>query len=196
VAPVWKKLGALVVIAVLLGGALFGLLYRPFPSDKTPEGAYMRISRAIMEERARDAFPYLETDAQWACFTIGDLRKKALDRVRGSYPDSEKPQLVRAYEPFAVAPDGADVFARMAKERGFIARMRRDLSGVVRVEVEGERASVVTARGTRYAFRKRENGIWGLTMFTAELEAEASRAARDLSVVNEAADDFDRAKNR
>jgi hypothetical protein len=82
----------------------------------------------------------------------------------------------------------------MARERGFLARLRRDLSGAVRVDVEGERASVVTARGTRYAFRRRENGIWGMTLFTAELSAEAERAARDLSVVTAAADDYDRAK--
>jgi len=52
----------------------------------------------------------------------------------------------------------------------------------------------VTARGTRYPFRRRENGIWGLTVFTAELLAEANRASRDLDMVNRAADDYDRQK--
>jgi hypothetical protein len=64
---------------------------------------------------------------------------------------------------------------------------------VARVEIDGERASVTTARGTRYPFRRRENGIWGLTIFTADLLAESERAARDLAVVNAAADDYDRA---
>jgi hypothetical protein len=49
-------------------------------------------------------------------------------------------------------------------------------------------------RGTRYPFRLRDNGIWGLTLFSAALAAEAERASRDLAVVNLAADDFDRAK--
>jgi hypothetical protein len=192
---VQKKLGAALGL-LLVGILLFQLLKRPFPSDKTPEGAYMRIAHAVMEERPRDAFAYLETEAQWACFTIRDLRKKALDRVRASYPEPERAGLVSAYEPDATAADGADVFVRMAKQRGWVGRLRRDLSGVAQVDVEGERASVVTARGTRYAFRRRDNGIWGMTMFTAELAAEAERAARDLSVVTAAADDYDRAKQR
>jgi hypothetical protein len=156
----------------------------------------MRIAHSILEERPTEAFAYLETEAQWACFTIRDLRKKALNRVRASYPEPSKEELVHAYEPDALAPDGALVFVRMANDKGWFRRLRRDLSGVVRVEIDGERASVVTARGTRYAFRRRDNGIWGLTMFTAELQAEAERAARDLSVVSAAADDYDRAKSR
>ena len=55
---------------------------------------------------------------------------------------------------------------------------------------------MVTSRGTRYPFRKRENAIWGLTLFTADLAAESQRAARDLAVVNASADDYDRAKLR
>jgi hypothetical protein len=53
---------------------------------------------------------------------------------------------------------------------------------------------VVTGRGTRYAFRRRENGIWGLTLFTGELAAEAERASRDLDVVEQAARDYDNAR--
>ena len=187
-----RKLAILAVLAAALFAA-YVALHRPFPSDQTPEGAYMRIAKAIMDEHPRDAFAYLETPAQWACYTIRDTRRKALDRVRASYPEPQKSELAAAYEPDALAPDGADVFARIAKQRGWIARLRRDLSGVAKVDVEGERASVVTARGTRYAFRRRDNGIWGMTMFTADLEAEAERASRDLSVVSAAADDFDRA---
>ena len=187
-----RKLAILAVLAAALFAA-YVALHRPFPSDQTPEGAYMRIAKAIMDEHPRDAFAYLETPAQWACYTIRDTRRKALDRVRASYPEPQKSELAAAYEPDALAPDGADVFARIAKQRGWIARLRRDLSGVAKVDVEGDRASVVTARGTRYAFRRRDNGIWGMTMFTADLEAEAERASRDLSVVSAAADDFDRA---
>jgi hypothetical protein len=63
-----------------------------------------------------------------------------------------------------------------------------------RREIAGERATVVTARGSRYAFRRRDNGLWGLTMFTAALVAERDKATRDLAVVTAAASDYDRAK--
>jgi len=42
---------------------------------------------------------------------------------------------------------------------GWLQRLRRDLSGIEHVEVKGDRASVQTARGTRYPFRRRDNGI-------------------------------------
>ena len=96
----------------------------------------------------------------------------------------------------ASAADGPETFARVAEHRGWIGRLRRDLSGVAKVEIEGERASLVTARGTRYPFRRRDNGIWGLTLFTADLVAESERAARDFALVTQAADDYDRAKSR
>jgi hypothetical protein len=68
------------------------------------------------------------------------------------------------------------------------------MSGVAGVAIQAERATVITARGTRYPFRRRDNGIWGLTMFTPELQAEAERASRDLQVVLRSAADYDRAR--
>ena len=167
---------------------------RPFPPDRTPEGAYARIALAVGERRPRDAFAYLETEAQWASFTILKERRAALARVRQAYPPEQARPLVDAWRDVAEAPDGPDVFARLAQSRGWVARLERDLSGVASVDVQGERATVVTGRGTRYAFRRRDNGIWGLTLFTAELAAEAERASRDLDVVEQAARDYDDAR--
>ena len=186
-------------ILVLLGVALAALalvfvLYRPYPSDHTPEGAYMRIARAVADDKIEGAFAYLEEDARWASYTIKDDRKKAYDRIAQAYPEPERSKMLAEYKPDAEAGDGADVFARIAHERGFIGRLRKDLSGVASTEINGERATIVTTRGTRYSFRRRDNGIWGLTMFTAEMVAEKDKAARDLAVVESAADDYARAK--
>jgi len=183
-----------IVIALLIAGGAIAIARRPFPSDRTPEGAYARIALSVAERRPRDAFAYLETGAQWASYTIRDARRKARDRVLASYPPGEGERLLAGWREEADAPDGADVFALFAVRRGWIPRLERDLSGVAHVEIQGERATVVTARGTRYAFRRRENGIWGLTMFTAELGAEAERATRDLEVVEAAARDYEGAK--
>jgi hypothetical protein len=51
-----------------------------------------------------------------------------------------------------------------------------------------------TSRTGRYPFRRRDNGIWGLTLFTADLVAEAERAARDWDVVEKAALDYERGR--
>lgn len=188
-----RQLLLLVALAALAPIAYFALR-RPFPSDQTPEGAYLRIARAVNEGRPAGAFAYLEDEAQWASYTIRDTRKKALELVRRSYPEARRDELVRHYEALGEAPDGSDAFAILYETRGWSRRLRRDLSGVASVELAGDRASVVTARGTRWPFRRRANGIWGLTVFTAELVAEAEKATRDLAVVEAAAADYERAK--
>jgi hypothetical protein len=164
-----------------------------FPKDMTPEGAYARISVSITTGHARECFPYLETRAEWAAYTIRDYRARAAARVAQAYPEPDKSAWLATYQKQAAAPDGADVWVALAESRGWIARLRKDLSGIQRVEVSGERATVETARGTRYAFRRRENGIWGLTLFTAELVAEAEKASHDLEMIERAADDYERA---
>jgi hypothetical protein len=182
---------ALAVVLVPLG--LIVGLRRPFPSDRTPDGAYLRITQAVGRSQPREFFSYLEEEAQWACFTIRDTRRKAVERVARSYPEPQRSQLLLQWQRFADAPDGSDVFVIYYDERGWSKRLRKDMSGIVKVDVEGERASIVTARGTRWPFRIRKNGIWGLTVFTAELVAEAEKATRDLAIVEAAANDYDRA---
>lgn len=192
-----RKKAAIAIIALAIIAFAIGwmqLVRAPFPPDTTPEGAYLRIVLAVDQNKPADAFAYLETDAQWAAYTIRDARAKACTKIRESYPEAQKKDLLDAYGEEANAADGADVVALMARRRGWLARLRKDTSGVKKVEIDGERASVVTARGTRYPFRRRENGMWGLTIFTAELLAEAERASRDLAVVQAAADDYARAR--
>lgn len=187
---------AIAAALVLVPSLLFALLHHPFPSDQLPQGAYMRIARSVGEDDPRGFFAYLETEAQWACFTVHDMREKASKRVEASYPEPQRTEMLAQYKAMAEAPDGSYVFALLYRERGWARRLRRDLSGVVKVDAVGDRASVVTAQGTRYPFRRRENGIWGLTIFTAELLADAEKATRDLAVVTAAADDYDRARGK
>lgn len=182
-------LGVLALVAARVAYA-----YLSFPSDRTPEGAYLRVAIAVNRGRAEDFFAYTETRAQHAAYTIRDFRKKARERVLAAYPEPERTRLAQEYAAEANAPDGADVFALYAKRHGWMARLRRDLSGVKKIETSGDRATVETAHGTRYAFRRRENGIWGLTLFTPLLDAEAERAARDFSVIDKAAADYARGR--
>jgi hypothetical protein len=184
--------GVVLALVLLVGGWL--VARKPFPPDTTPEGAYARIAFAVAERRTRDVFPYLEQDAQWASFTVRDMRRAACDKVRASYPPAEAAPLLAAWHEEAEVPDGPDLFALLAGRRGWMARLERDMSGVDHVEVAGERATIVTVHGTRYSFRKRDNGIWGLTLFTGELTADAERASRDRDVVDHAAADYARVR--
>lgn len=186
-------MGLLAVALGLVGW--FVVAWLRYPSDRTPEGAYLRVMAAVNRGRAQDFFAYTETRAQHACYTIRDYRRKSRERVLTAYPEPERTRLAALYADEAAAPDGADLFALYAKNRGWLGRLRRDMSGIARVERRGERASVETVRGTRYPFRVREeNGIWGLTLFTAELEAEAERAARDFELIERSSQDYEREK--
>jgi hypothetical protein len=188
------------VLALAGVGSLVALrvayAYLSFPSDHTPEGAYLRVAIAVNRGRAQDFFAYTETRAQHAAYTIRDYRKRARERVLAAYPEPEKSRLALEYAAEANAPDGADVFALYAKRYGWLARLRRDLSGVKKIETAGDRATVETVHGTRYPFRRRENGIWGLTLFTPVLDAEAERAARDFVLIEKAAQDYARVAPR
>jgi hypothetical protein len=180
--------------ALLLPAGWFAWAWLTYPSDRTPEGAYLRVMSGVNRGRAQDLFAYTETAAQHACFTIRTYRRKARERVLAAYPEPERSRLAEEYGPEAAAADGADVFALYAERRGWMNRLRRDLSGVKSVEIQGERASVETVRGTRYPFRRRENGIWGLTLFTAVLVADAEKAARDAGIIDKAALDYERVR--
>ncbi len=181
-------------LGALVSGALVWRKVVEFPSEKTPEGAYFRLTSLLGEGDARGCFSYLEDAAQHAAYTLRDYRKKASDRAKTAYPEPERTQLLEAYRPFAEAEDGADVWLLLSERNGYVRRLRRDLSGIAKVEVQGERATIETTQGTRYPFRQRENRMWGLTLFTADLVAEAERAARDFDVVDKAAADYERSR--
>lgn len=156
-------------LVVAVAGAVVGArALVAFPPDTTPEGAYLRIARGITLNDPSSCFAYLEDRAQHAAFTLHDYRARASALVAASYPEPERSKLLASFEAEANAADGVAVWVLLAQERGFVTRLRRDLSGITKLEVVGDRATIETALGTRYAFRRRENGIWGLTLFTAE----------------------------
>src|SRR5579862_2959146 len=107
----------LLPLAVLVGAGSRFVGHKPFPPESAPEGAYVRIALMVAERRTRDVFPYLETEGQWASFTIRDTRRKACARVRASYPATEGAPLLAAWSEEADAHDGADVFVLLAARR-------------------------------------------------------------------------------
>lgn len=184
----------ILLVLALLPLAWFGYAWATFPSDRTPKGAYLRVVKAVNDGKPSEFFAYIEEEAQHASFTIRDYRKQALDIAKRSFPEDELEDLKRNYGDLAAASGGAEVFAHYAEKEGWMAQLRRDVSKVDHVERSGKRATVETVKGTRYAFRERPNGIWGLTAFTPTLTEEAERAARDLELVEQAAADYARSK--
>lgn len=180
---------------VLLALGWLGWKTLSFPSDRTPAGAYLRIVRSVSEDSPEDFFAYIEEEAQHACYTILDYRKRTVARARATYPKERLGTVLGPFEKVAELADGPFVFAHYAKEEGWLSQLRHDLSGVSAVEISGERASVVTVLGTRYAFRRRPGGIYGLTAFTPFLAEEAERAARDFATVDRIAQGYESSRS-
>lgn len=201
----WIGVGAAAAVAVLVGA----VLYKPFPSDRTPEGAYMRLARAVSEDKLELAFSYLEDDAMGACYTVSKARSEAAKLVEQFFPEPERGAWLAEHRWEIDADGGPGIFAAAARQRGWPARLKQDLSGMESVEVAHEvvddndqaaalgpsLATVVTARGTRYTFRRQSSGGYGLTAFTAELVVLGNTAARDLEIVESAAKDYARVKS-
>ncbi|MCU0691454.1 MAG: hypothetical protein MUF54_08635, partial [Polyangiaceae bacterium] len=183
---------AALLIGVPVGWTLFSSAR--FPTSKTPEGAYVRIAIAFGRGKLQGSFPYLESAAQNAICTIHEFRNKSLARIRSSFEDPERSKWEASYRTIGDATDPAAAWVIMATERGWDARMRRDLSGIGSVESAGDRATIETVRGTRYPFRRDDRGRWGLSLFTAELVAEKERAARDFDMIDRAARDYENAR--
>lgn len=163
-----------------------------FPSDKTPAGAYLRVVKAVNQAEPAEFFAYTEEAAQHACYSIRDYGKQSLDLVNDSFPAEERAKIEQRYGALARAPDGADVFSILAREFGWMDQLRKDMSKVKIVHENGPRATVETVKGTRYAFRRRPGGIWGMTAFTAALMNEAEKAARDFKQMQKVAADYAR----
>ncbi len=151
---------------------------------------------ALADDRPEDLFAYLEDEAQWAVHTLRKEHQTALGAARKAYPADALKPLEAELGADAASKDAPEVFVRIAKARGWLTRLRKDLSGLARVERDGDRATLVTARGNRIPVKRRTVGIWGLTMFTAELLVEAEKATRDRVRIEEAAKDYALAKGK
>lgn len=181
------------LIALVVLVAVYVVAWKLYPTDRTPKGAYYRVTTAVNRGQPRELFPYLETAAQHAAFTIHKYSVDAIKRIDAAYPRERAQQEKERFVALAEREPGPGVFEWYVEKYGWMDQLRRDLSGVANVEIAGERATVETVRGTRYAFRLRDNGMWGLTLFTARLVADAEKVARDYSVIDAAASDYERA---
>ena len=146
--------------------------------------------------RLADVFPYLEDEAQNAICTAHEYRSKTLALIRSSFEEPERSRMEETYREEGDAAGPSSLWEILALRHGWDARLRGDLSGVESVEVVGQRATVVTARGTRYPFRRAASGVWGLSLFTADLMVQKDRAPRDFHVMEQAASDYDRARRQ
>jgi hypothetical protein len=190
--PRWL-LWILGLTALVLGGSIAWSTYR-YPSDQTPEGAYLRIAQAVNRDRPEDFFAYTDEEAQHACYSLLDYRKRAKSRVQSAYPPEKRAEALRTFADVAELERPEQVLAYYARREGWLSQLRRDLSAVAKVEAEGPRATVVTVVGTRYALRRRPGGIYGLSAFTPFLREEAEHAARDFVIIDKNASEYEAIK--
>lgn len=154
----------------------------------------MRIAQAVNQDRPQDFFAYTDEEAQHACYSLLDNRRRARARILGGYPGPKQAEALRPFQDIAELESPADVLAYYARREGWLSQLRHDLSAVKKVEQSGPRATVVTVVGTRYALRRRPNGIYGLSAFTPFLCEEAEKSARDFVLIDKTASAYEGAK--
>jgi hypothetical protein len=191
--PRWL-LWTLAFLGLLIGSGLTwsNLTY---PSDRTARGAYLRIAQAVIRDRPEEFFAYTDEEAQHACYSLLEYRKKAEKRILAAYPQEKQALALQPFAPVLKLTRAEEVLAYYARREGWLSQLRRDLSAVSQVEATGPRATVITVLGTRYAFRRRPGGIYGLTAFTPFLHEEAERAARDFVLIDRTASDYEVARS-
>lgn len=183
---------ALAAVAAALAVVLVVRAFASLPPETRPEGSYVRIAERISSGAERGVFELLDDRAKDACNRLFRARREASNLVDGVYPEPERARLLERWRPIASVESAADAWDVLSSRRGWIATLRRDLSGVTRATIDGDTATIETARGARYPFAKRADGTWGLALFTADLTDEAWRAERDLEVIQAAAADYAR----
>ena len=177
--PSQRRAVALALAALLLGVA-FASVDRAWRASRPPtrRRAPTCASPWTGTGDARTASPTSRIEAQHAGYSIRDYRKRASDRVAAAYPEPERTRLLEAYSAHATRPTAPTCGSTWPSSAAGSAAC----AAISRASPRWRRAASAPPsrpRGTRYGFRRRENGIWGLTLFTAELAAEAERAARD-----------------
>lgn len=185
-----RLLFGLAFVAVL-GGLAFGIGAASYPSDRTPEGAYLRIVQAVNQDRPQDFFAYTDEEAQHACYSVLDNRRRARARIQSAYPQAKQADALLPFQGILGLEGAPDVFAYYARREGWLSQLRHDLSAIKTVEQAGPRATIVTVVGTRYSLRRRPNGIYGLSAFTPFLREEAEKSARDFVLIDKTAADYE-----
>jgi hypothetical protein len=185
----------LALMALILGVGLAWAQWI-YPSDRTPEGAYLRIVQAVNQDRPQDFFAYTDEEAQHACYSLLDYHRRAEARILGAYPEEKRASALVPFRAVARLNSPPDVLAYYARREGWLSQLRRDLSAVAKVESMGPRATVVTVGGSRYALRRRPGGIYGLSAFTPFLREEAEKSARDFVLIDRTASEYEAMRKR
>jgi hypothetical protein len=167
---------------------------------KTPEEAYRRFSRAIVQRDGAALFDALDQSSRWALMTVQKWHREAYDIVISNYPQGpERERELRRFEKGATASSARELFKTDVAPP--LLPMLAPLvvapqETKIEIEPPGDVAEVVLPSGGRVRFARGQNGGWGFAGLAPDAEARKTRAYHDLEQVRANAADYERAAAR
>lgn len=113
--------------------------------------------------------------------SIVKSRRRAADLVRADYPEPERTRALAALGDAATAADGPDLFARRCT-RACLAEFETGVGAPIGDIPEPAPADIAieTTKGGHFTLHRGEDGAFGIVWNTSQLQAERTRAAREL----------------
>lgn len=162
------------------------------PDPRTVEGTLAYISRAVEREAPEELYKVIDERSRHAMISIVSDRREAARLVRESYPPGERAAALAALGDAAEVETAAQLFGRRCDEACRRA-IGESVGAPAEVREEGPMTVVTTVRGTKVRlYRGSPNGWYGLEWHPDELAAERNRANRDLAIIRENAETFER----
>ena len=154
------------------------------PDPRTVRGALDAAAQAIEANDPARLFRVIDQRARYALASIVHSRVTAKQLIEADYPANERASALAQLGDAALASSPADLFAHRC-DAACMADFGRQIGAPTAEENTGGDVVVHTARGGTLHMHAGKDGWYGLVWNTDALDAERSKATRDLDQIRQ-----------
>jgi hypothetical protein len=152
----------------------------------------MRYAASAAERGdARAFYEIIDERARHAMISVVADRHRARALIEQSYPTGEREAALHALGDAADVPDAAALFGSRCDD-ACLRRLVASFGSIESVRRDGDEEIVTTSKGTELRVYRRGGGWYGLVWNTGAWVRERAQANRDLTVIRENAEVYDR----
>ncbi len=162
------------------------------PDPRTIDGMMGYAALAIERDDPEMLFKVIDERARHALISIVADRQAAAALIRAHYPAADQAGALQSLGDALDLEDAWQLFAARC-DQACRRAWSTELGAVQTKTADGEEWRVTTTRGAEVrVYREHEGEWWGLVWRTAELDAERDRANRDLEMIRQNAETYQR----
>ena len=161
------------------------------PDPRTVDGALAYAAEQIEQGSARALFRVIDQRARHAMASIVADRQAAAALVQSAYPEDTRAGGLSELGDAVGAADAATLFERRC-DRSCLEALALTIGAPRRTETHDRELTVETARGTELRLYRGDDGWYGIVWNTEALLAERDDANRDLEMVRQNAEVYER----